>query len=45
MVYVPVGDKPYNMSYLDDGRFSRPFGPGFFDEADNLATELFLIEK
>lgn len=45
VVYVPVGDKPYNMSYLDDGRFSRPFGPGFFDEADNLATELFLIEK
>ena len=45
VVYVPAGDKPYNMDYMDDGRFARPFGPGFFDEADNLATELFLIEK
>lgn len=45
VVYVPAGDKPYNMDYMNDGRFARPFGPGFFDEADNLATELFLIEK
>lgn len=45
VVYVPVGDKPYNMDYMDDGRFARPFGPGFFDEADNLATELFLMGK
>lgn len=45
VVYVPVGDKPYNMDYMDDGRFARPFGPGFFDEADNLATELFLMVK
>lgn len=45
VVYVPVGDKPYNMDYMDGGRFARPFGPGFFDEADNLATELFLMVK
>ena len=45
VVYVPAGDKPYNMDYLYDGRFARPFGSGFFDEADNLAMELFLMEK
>ena len=45
VVYVPAGDKPYNMNYLNDGRFAKPFGSGFFDEADNLAMELFLMEK
>ena len=25
----------------DDGRLAEPFGPGFYDEADNLSLELF----
>ena len=25
----------------DDGRLAAPFGPGFYDEADNLSLELF----
>ena len=32
---------PYRMNYRPDGKFSNEFGPGFFDEASNLAFELF----
>lgn len=41
--YVPKdGDhKPYKMEYREDGKFINEFGPGFFDEASNLAFELF----
>lgn len=31
----------YEMIYRPDGRFSNDFGTGFFDEATNLAFELF----
>lgn len=35
----------YEIPIEKDGRLSRGFGPGFFDEADNLAIELFLLNK
>lgn len=30
---------------LDDGRLDKPFGSGFFDEADNLAMELLMTKN
>ena len=40
--YLPNdGKKPYEMIYRTDGKFSNDFGIGFFDEAANLAFELF----
>ena len=41
--YVPKegGHIPYKMEYRPDGKFKNEFGPGFFDEASNLAFELF----
>ena len=33
-------EKPYEMIFREDGRFSNEFGGGFFDEATNLAFEL-----
>lgn len=45
VIYAPFAQKPYNMEYLEDGRFAKPFGAGFFDEADNLAMELFFAKK
>ena len=39
--YLPTdGNIPYEMRYRSDGKFSNEFGPGFFDEASNLAFEL-----
>src|SRR5690606_12173103 len=35
----------YEINIGKDGRLSREFGPGFFDEADNLSVELFLRNK
>src|SRR5690606_32964673 len=35
----------YEINIGKDGRLSREFGPGFFDEADNLSVELFLKNK
>lgn len=35
----------YEINIGKDGRLSREFGPGFFDEADNLSIELFLKNK
>ena len=34
--------KPYEMTYSTHGNFTRPFGNGFYDEADNLAMLLML---
>lgn len=39
--YVPKDGDPYDMKYRTDGKFSNEFGSGFFDEASNLAFELF----
>lgn len=33
-------EKPYEMIFREDGRFSNEFGSGFYDEATNLAFEL-----
>ena len=38
--FVPDSEKPYEMTFLTDGRFSNEFGTGFFDEAANLAFEI-----
>lgn len=41
------GEKPQIEKILikDDGRLDKPFGPGFFDEADNLAMDLLTIKS
>lgn len=39
--YLPKDGVPYAMEYRHDGKFSNEFGPGFFDEAANLAFKLF----
>lgn len=39
--YFPEDSLPYDMKYLEDGRFSEEFGSGFFDEASNLLIRLF----
>ena len=32
------------MELKEDGRLTTPFGPGFFDVADNLAMELLTLK-
>ena len=39
--YFPSDGTPYDMKYRKDGCFVNEFGPGFFDEASNLAFKLF----
>lgn len=39
--YFKSDDSPYRMRYRTDGKFSNEFGKGFFDEASNLAFEIF----
>lgn len=34
-----------NIEICDDGYLSEDFGPGFFDESDNLAIDLFNLKK
>ncbi len=48
MVYVEEDDevkkgasKVRRIPIKEDGRLAAPFGPGFYDEADNLSLELF----
>lgn len=38
--YIPENSKPYSLGYRKDGKFMESFGPGFYDEASNLAFEL-----
>lgn len=40
VMYFPVDGNPYQMKYRTDGRFSRKFGSGFYDEASNLTFKL-----
>ena len=39
--YFPVVGNPYKMEYRADGKFSNEFGKGFFDEAAELAFQIF----
>ena len=41
--YLPEAGtgKPYDMEYMPNGRFKQQFGKGFFDEASNLALNIF----
>lgn len=39
--YFPKDVFPYDMQYRLDGKFRKKFDKGFFDEASNLAIELF----
>ena len=48
MIYVEDDDevkkgaqKVRRIPVKEDGRLAAPFGPGFYDEADNLSSELF----
>lgn len=38
--YIPQSEKPYEMKYRTDGKFSNEFGTGFFDEANNLVFDI-----
>jgi len=40
VLYFPQYGDPYEMQYRTDGRFSNSFGPGFYDEANNLIFEV-----
>lgn len=39
--YFPDNNTPYLMEYRKDGKFLNEFGTGFFDEASNLAFQIF----
>lgn len=39
--YFPQDRDPYLMLFRQDGKFSNEFDPGFYDEAANLAFEIF----
>ncbi|UKK66880.1 AAA family ATPase [Prevotella communis] len=42
VIYLPDNDElPYDMQYRPDGKFSKEFGAGFFDEAAKLAFKIF----
>lgn len=38
-------EQVYGIDINEDGSLSRNFGTGFFDEADNIALELFLLKN
>lgn len=38
--YFPKTGLPYNMGYLNNGRFEKKFGPGFFDVASEYSIQL-----
>ncbi|MCH5346012.1 MAG: AAA family ATPase [Muribaculaceae bacterium] len=41
VIYVDENKHAYDLGLKDNGKFSEDFGPGFFDEADNAAIQLF----
>ena len=43
--YMEKGGKTYDMEYQVSGRFKRPFGTGFFDEAGKSAIEILKKER
>jgi predicted ATPase len=40
-LYYFDDDKPYEMEYLNNGKFNRDFGEGFTDVADNIEVEIY----
>ena len=43
--YMEKGGKAYDMEYQVSGRFKKPFGTGFFDEAGKSAIEILRKER
>lgn len=43
--YIDKGGKSYQLKYTESGRFDRPFGKGFFDEASRSSIEILKKEK
>lgn len=41
LLYFGIEDGPYPMNYLENGKFDKPFGAGFFNVADDLAVEMY----
>jgi hypothetical protein len=43
--YFDEMEGPYEMKYLENGKFDRKFGSGFFDESDNIALDIHRFGK
>ncbi len=43
--YIEKGGKAYDMEYQVSGRFNKPFGTGFFDEAGKSSLEIIRKER
>lgn len=43
--YIENGGKAYDMEYQVSGRFRKPFGTGFFDEAGKSSLEIIRKER
>ena len=43
--YIENGGKAYDMEYQVSGRFKKPFGTGFFDEAGKSSLEIIRKER
>ena len=43
--YMEKGGKAYDMEYQVSGRFKKPFGTGFFDEAGKSSIEILRKER
>ncbi|NKI28443.1 AAA family ATPase [Arenibacter sp. 6A1] len=41
LYYFQNDGDPYPMYYLENGKFDRPFGSGFFNVADDLAVDMY----
>ncbi|MEO9893100.1 AAA family ATPase [Aurantibacter sp.] len=41
LYYFDKNDGPYAMNYMENGKFDRPFGSGFFNVADDLAVDMY----
>lgn len=41
--YFDIVNGPYEMKYMDNGKFDRKFGTGFFDYADGLEVETYKL--
>lgn len=43
--YIERSGESYNLEYTESGRFSKSFGPGFFDEASRSNVEVLKRER
>ncbi|SDZ93145.1 AAA family ATPase [Bizionia paragorgiae] len=41
LYYFDKNEGPYAMIYMENGKFDRPFGTGFFNVADDLAVNMY----